>query len=451
MLKLPVSWYDLKDSLWYRPALMTAMALILSTLTIQLDHQLFGNGRMQLPWLFQGGSEGARGVLSAIAGTMMTVATTAFSVTLVALQLGSSQFSPRILRNFTGDVGNQTVLGMFIATFAYSLSVLRTVRSSTEDYGGFVPTISVTIALLMAFASVGSLIFFFHHATRTIQASVVIDRTFNDASNLMKRELRKLDQSERRLLQEVPSIPEDLHRTWIVKSNRAGYLQDSNLGALTRIASEQNAVFQVHPQVGDYINPDARLVTIWRATDAEDEIGEDLADRVRSAFELGLERTLELDVLFGLQQLTDIALLAISPGTNDPSTAITAIDRIGTAVVIAEDLSGAVVAMADNHGDIRVLHPTAPFADILGLPFDQIRPFAMGDPNVVIHVLRTLEVIAGAAKPAHVDIVRQTANCYLEQAEMQNWIASDYQRVRRAADWAMLDSDPEDHRFTGRP
>ena len=170
--RLPISFYDLKDSLWYRPALMTIAALILSFLTVQLDIYLFRDRKIELPWLFQGGAEGARGVLTAISGTMMTVATTAFSVTLVALQLGSSQFSPRILRSFTGDRGNQLVLGIFIATFAYSLSVLRTVRSETDDFTGFVPTVSVTVALLLAFTAIGTLIFFFHHATRTIQASV---------------------------------------------------------------------------------------------------------------------------------------------------------------------------------------------------------------------------------------------------------------------------------------
>lgn len=455
-LRMPISWYDLKDSLWYRPGMMTLAAIILSLITVQLDHYLFGNHRVELPWLFEGGSEGARGVLSAIAGTMMTVATTAFSVTLVALQLGSSQFSPRILRSFTGDVVNQTVLGLFIATFAYSLSVLRTVRSQTEDYVGFVPTISVTISLLLAFIAIGSLIYFFHHSTRTIQASVVIDRTYSDTSKLMRSQYKRVQNANKRILQQQLSMPEALEPIENVYASRAGYLQDSNIDTLVKIGKEADVLVQVHPQLGDYLNAGAKLVTLWQEPNGDLSGDEDaeksVTERIHDCFELGLERTLELDMLFGMQQLTDIGLLALSPGTNDPTTALQVVDRMGTAVIEAEAIAGMEVVTVDDDGAMRVIQPIPQFHEYARLPFDQIRHYSASDPNVTVHVLRTLAGVASEVSGTHEAEIRKIAREYEESAASQTWIEADHQRVREAAAWAHLGTDPGTATLvTGRP
>ncbi len=439
---LPISLYDLKDSLWYRPALMTIAALILSLLTVQLDIYLFQHQEIELPWLFQGGAEGARGVLSAIAGTMMTVATTAFSVTLVALQLGSSQFSPRILRSFTGDTGNQLVLGIFIATFAYSLSVLRTVRSETNDFTGFVPTISVTVALLLAFAAIGSLIFFFHHATRTIQASVVIDRTFNDSHKLVERTQKRHGAANRRVLPEVMTLPEQYDRLVMVKSTGAGYLRDPNIDEAISIATANTLLLEFHVGVGDYLNPGVPLATIWSNT-AENQSDRDdlveIASRVRSCFEFGMERTLEFDSLFGLQQLTDISLLALSPGTNDPTTAHSVIDRVGTTLIELEDVSGRQVACVDDDGEIRLLYPIPSYEEFARLPFDQLRHYGAADPLIVIHALQTLNQVAGQVAPANAGILKQLAMEFYDGADRSTWVPADTQRVSAAAAWALAE------------
>jgi uncharacterized membrane protein len=435
---LPFSVYDLKDSLWYRPGLMTAAAVILSLVTLQLDNWLFSTRDVQLPWLFEGGSEGARGVLTAIASTMITVATTAFSVTLVALQLGSSQFSPRILRSFTGDVGNQMVLGIFIATFAYSLSVLRAVRSEREDFEAFVPTISVTVSLVLAFVSVGSLIYFFHHATRTIQASVVIDRTLTDTRGLIEKQDTWLGEPGRRRLQEPLELPASFRILGTVASPRAGYLQDFNRGELAKLAATHAVVIRLQPRIGDYLNTGTPLVTIWQeagAIPSDNEREKPLSEAIQGCFEIGMERTLERDSLFGMQQLTDIALLALSPGTNDPTTALSVIDSVGTAVIEAASVSGAEMVCTED-GAIRLAYPVPNFGDYLHIPFDQIRYYGSSDPHVVTHVLRTLEVVAREVGPDHAPEVRCVALEYEESAAMHDWISTDVARMRQAAAWA---------------
>lgn len=452
--RLPVSWYDLKDSMWYRPGLMTLAALALSLLTVQLDIYLFGDQRIQLPLLFQGGTEGARGVLSAIAGTMMTVATTAFSVTLVALQLGSSQFSPRILRSFTGDIVNQTVLGIFIATFAFSLSVLRTVRSGTDNVEPFVPTVSVSVALLLAFMSIGSLIYFFHHSTRTIQASVVIDRTFNDTSDLIAKHVKWLEADGRRRLKERMEIPDRFREVTRVYNSKPGYLQDSNADALVNVADRYDVLIRLEPQLGDFLNIGTQVATVWHdpAINQDEPIDEEtLENDILSCLETGLERTLEYDALFGMQQLTDIALLTLSTGTNDPTTAVTVVDRMSTAVIEAAEIAGVEALFTDKDGAVRLIHPMPQFVEYARTPFDQIRLYAISDPFVIAHTLRTLAVIASNLEPKDAEIVKEIAREYEQAAALQNWIKVDADRVRAAARWVHEPGVPPHPTPTGRP
>lgn len=453
-LRLPISWYDLKDSMWYRPGLMTLAALILSLLTVQLDIYLFGDQRVELPLLFQGGVEGARGVLSAIAGTMMTVATTAFSVTLVALQLGSSQFSPRILRSFTGDVVNQTVLGIFIATFAFSLSVLRTVRSETDEMEAFVPTVSVTVALLLAFMSIGSLIYFFHYSTRTIQASVVIDRTYNDTSNLMSKHINWLKAEGRRRLKEPMQIPDRFQEFTRVYASRPGYLQDSNSSSLVSVAQKHDVLIQLTPQLGDFLNIGTQVATVWddQTTERDDPLDEEsLQNDIINCLETGLERTLEYDALFGMQQLTDISLLTLSTGTNDPTTAVTVVDRMSTAVIEAAEIAGVEALFTDQDGAVRLIHPMPQFVEYARTPFDQIRLYAISDPFVIAHALQTMAVIASNLEPNDAEVMKEIAREYEQAAALQNWIDVDVQRVRAAAQWMHTPGVPQHPTPMGRP
>lgn len=441
--KISFSWYDLRDSLWYRPALLTIAGVLLSFVTIQLDYFLFGRQGIELPFAFGGGAEGARGVLSAIASTMITVATTAFSITLVALQLASSQFSPRILRNFTGDTGNQLVLGIFIATFAYSLLVLRSVRAETEIEEAFVPTVSVSISVLLAFTAIGSLIYFFHHATRTIQASVVINRTFSDSRHLIEQTARRQAEDGRRVLPEPMVLPEHFGRLLIVKSDKAGYLHNPHIDWLLGIAHRNQLILELHVGVGKYINPGIPLVSIWHDTsvgdDTERESLGSIADSIREGFDFGIERTLEYDPLFGMQQLSDISLLALSPGTNDPTTAHSVIDRIGTSLIDIERICGRQLVFTDKDGAIRMLYPIPNFEDYARLPFDQIRHYGAVDPLIVAHVMRLLGQVASVVSPANAAIAQQLAVEMWEGSDQAKWVATDIKRVTDAGAWAIGD------------
>ena len=179
-------WESIRANFWFVPTVMVAGAVALSLVTINLDKvAAYDNWIATLGWTFTRGPEGSRAVLSTVAGSMMTITSVTFSITIVALQLASSQFGPRLLRNFMRDRGNQISLGTFIATFAYCLLILRTVNGTEEQR--FVPHISVTVGLLMALTSLGVLIYFIHHAAASIQAENVIANVGRDLDQAIAR------------------------------------------------------------------------------------------------------------------------------------------------------------------------------------------------------------------------------------------------------------------------
>lgn len=442
-------WFSMRDTLWPIPAAMTTAAVLLALLLIQLDeHVLVSNGEHRW-WLFSGGSAGARGVLSTIAGTSMTIATMAFSITIVALQLGSSQFSPRILRGFTGDRGNQVVLGIFVATFAYSLVVLRVVRTETDDQRTFVPGTAVTVALVFAFVMIGALIYFFHHATRGIQAPVIIDRAVQDTRGLIEREI---DRREAMTFHAI--MPESVAEPERIAACSAGSIQKIDLGTLTRVACDSGGVIRVWFEEGDHVLSGETLASFWMTEESEeaprarqDEQGsreqretgrEQRAEAVRSAFFLGPERTLEHDVDLGFRQVSDIALKALSPGINDPTTAIACIDRLGELLALTMDLRTGTYALHDDEERPRVLIDFDGFEVYLGIAFDQIRHYGAGDATVMLHLLETLNKLSRKTDEA---LSRRAliamAERSVEEARMQSLPQADLARISTAAAWAM--------------
>lgn len=453
--RVPFSWFEIRDSLWYRPAIMTVFAIILSFFTIWLDHRLFQQQNVQAWWLFEGGSEGARGVLTAISGTTMTVATTAFSFTLVALQLSSSQYSPRIVRNFTGDRTNQLVIGIFVSTFVYSLLVLRVVRSEYGDRDRFVPAISVSVAVTLAMISIGALIFFFHHATRTIQASVLITRTTDQAMSVIVDARKRLLEDDSWILSETAfPRPPGLRPVGMVRSKESGYVQKLHHDEMFRIASHHNLLVEVHAHPGDFLFPSDRRFTLWaypeeseadrRDREEEDEAGVDeqeengsLSSSFQHLMDIGLERTLEADVVFGLEQVSDIALRALSPGINDPNTAISSLDRIGELLILMEATSGTESARIGSDGVMRILHPELTWDEMIQAAFMQLRHYAAGDIGATLSIIRMAGRLRSHVRPRSQPALETVARDMAEAALNQLKIETDRQLIRRTLSEAL--------------
>lgn len=322
--RLQSVWEEVHSSFWFVPLLMALAAFLLSIATVSFDRTSasvkFANS---LGFVWSGGAEGARSLLSTIASSMITVAGVVFSITIVALTLASSQFGPRLLRNFVSDNGNQFTLGTFISTFLYCILILRTIRG--QDEGGFVPLISVTCGLALALASLGVLIYFIHHVSGSIQAEKLIARVGGELDAAIREHFREgpappgLQNAER----EFSKSLEALLPTSIL-ATQSGYLQRIDRDGLLSYAVRADAKIVLKQSPGDFVMENEVLAIVWAgvgASTATEEPG-----TLNEFFVLGPQRAESQDVGFGVRQLSEIAARALSPGINDPYTAMACLD-----------------------------------------------------------------------------------------------------------------------------
>jgi uncharacterized membrane protein len=309
----------LRLSLWFVPAVLAMGAAILAFVLIGVDQRLSGDAG-RLVFAFGGTAEGARAVLSVIATSMLTFTGLVFSITMLVLQLASSQLSPRVMRTFLRDRGNQGVLGLFVATFVYTLVVLHEVRAPTQAGDGFVPSLSIWVAFALLFGSVGAFIWYIDHMAHAIRASTVIEGIWRETARAIERLFPERIGSDAG--EDPRGAPEALAPDVVLGSPGTGYLVHIDEEALEGATSHADRRLELLPAVGDFVPEGSPLARLWGGWD------EAAMDDIRGAVGLGVERTLEQDAAFGFRQLVDIALRALSPGINDPSTAVQALDRI---------------------------------------------------------------------------------------------------------------------------
>lgn len=271
-----------------------------------------------IPFLISSGVDGARAVLSAIAGSMITFTGLVFSITIVTLQLTSGQFSPRVLRTFLQDRFNQLTLGVFVATFVYAMVVLRSVRGGDQGET-FVPHLGVNVAFLLVLASVVIFLFYIHHIAQSIRVATIIASIGADTRALIERR-HSLELGEHDTAQH-PAVDGQVGPSHIVTAGRPGVVVVVDDTMLVRLAERSGSVVQVLRAIGEFVPAGAPLFRVYGRHPAPDE-------QLCAGITLGEERTLDQDVGFGLRQLIDIADRALSPGVNDPTTAIQVIDQL---------------------------------------------------------------------------------------------------------------------------
>ena len=250
-------WEKLRSSYWFVPSLMALVAFGLSLGMAKLDGLYGASYVRELGWIYTGGPEGARGVLSAIASSVIGVAGTTFSITIAVLSLTSGQYGPRLLRGFMRDLGNQVVLGTFTATYLYCLLVLRTIRG-TEDTT-YVPHFSVTLGVVLAILSVAVLIYFVHHVAESIQVSHIIEEVGKDCDDAVERLFPK-DLGEPEDRSTLPGAGPEA-----VRARRIGYVESIDGEALLALAREHSLLIRIDVRPGDYVMPDGRLLSVWPA------------------------------------------------------------------------------------------------------------------------------------------------------------------------------------------
>ncbi len=363
----------LGDVFWIRPAGLVLGGVLLGEAAILAEQTATNLPGVPAAWLYSGGEAGARALLSTVAASSIGVAGTTFSITVAALSLASGQMGPRLLRNFVRDSGNQIALGIFLGTFVFALVVLRTVRGIDE--AAFVPHLGVTGALLLALLCVGTLVWFVHHVATGINVETVIDAVHQELTAAIAR----LDRG-----QPAATATACAPRGVPVVLPGQGYLRAIDEAGLADWAEAAGAVVVLRVRPGDYLFPGAAAAELVGGAG-----GDDAAAAVRGAFSVGARQAERQDLEFSVRHLVEIALRALSPGINDPFTAIAVLDRLGAVLcdIVPRRLPEPGVVRA---GRLVVYREVTDYGGLCDAMFHMIRQSAAGSPAVLIRLLETL-------------------------------------------------------------
>jgi uncharacterized membrane protein len=383
----------LRSSYWFLPSVMSILALALAVGLIALDIFKDQYGLINIPWFKLTGASGARAILSTVAASMITVTGIVFSITIVALSLASQQFGPRLLQNFMRDRGNQFVLGTVTSTFLYCLLILGTV--SEDPVFPFVPHLSTLVAVVMAVLCVGVLIYFIHHIAESIQVTNVITAVHRDLDTAIKcifpekaGESENSREDEYLLAETLPEGFDDLARP--VPALCSGFIQAIEVSGLLNLAENRDLLIRLKHRIGHFVVSGEALVEVWPA---EAEGIEDLEKTINGFFIFGHKRSQEQDMEFFINELVEIAARALSPGVNDPFTAISCINHLGNALCELAQREFPSALKKDSRNRVRlILYPTT-FEQLVGVAFNHIRQYGRSHVGVTIRLLENIEKI----------------------------------------------------------
>lgn len=416
-------WISVSSGFWFIPSLIVVLLIGLAFGLTELDRHVDAGVQRQWPALMSSDANSAREMLSAISSAIITVAGVVFSITIVTLTLASTQYSSRAVRAFMRDKVSQFILGWMTGTFAYCTAVLLMIAGAEDS---FVPSIAVFVGYVLGTAAVFALIVFIHHVTNAIQAASIIaiiavdtkasiEQTFTGAAAPSHSEL-----SER-------------GASWqVVVSRRTGYILSVDIGALAEFAGRHRTVVRMDRSAGDFVMAGKPLISVR----GENSLDERQVSELNRAHQVGRFRTVDQDPDFGIRQIVDIALKALSPGVNDTTTAVMCADYL--AVILTAAAGRWEQGNVSEGRELRVVVRGPTFDRLLSKAYDQIRQNANGNVAVITALLNTLDVLFEAVTEegrrgcvrrqvlAIEELVRRTVPSPLDRSEL-------HQHVQRTA------------------
>jgi uncharacterized membrane protein len=443
--KLRAAWARLLETLWFVPTAVGLAGMALAVVMVELSARIDPDALARFPRVFGASADSSRSLLSAIGGSVITVAGVTFSLTMVAVTQASGQYTSRILRTFMRDRPTQVVLGTFVGIFAYCVLVLRTIRSVDES--PFVPSLAVVLGIVLALVGMGALIFFVHHIASTLQASHLIERVGRETMAAVDR-LFPDDVGHEASAESRASVLAQLHGAlWHpVPAKRTGYLQSVDADRLVHIATSRGVVIRLETTIGEFVIEGTPIAATARAEHEprngteQQRRGErtsepnDEGDReIARCFVLGTFRTIDEDAGFGVRQIVDVALKALSPGVNDTTTAVTCVDWLGAVLVrLATRSIEAPFRAAD--GAVRIIARGPTFESMLALSVDEIRQNAAGNVSVLAALLAMIARVRRETRdPARCQWLDTQARLVGEHAERHVDAAHDRERLRDLA------------------
>ena len=381
-------WDQLRSSYWFVPSLLVIAAIALALLLIWADSYFQFDAGTGPSWLFLGKSESARTILSTIATAMITIVSLTFSMTIVVLTLASSQFGPRLLYNFMRDRSNQIALGVFVACFVYCLLILRTVQSGSI---AFVPHLGTTGAMIFAVLSIGVLIHFIHHIAESIQANTVIANVRHELETIVQRVLPPAtdqDEVEEPELQRLLDLVENGAAP--IVTDARGILQAVEEEALLRWAVSHDVLVRIRHRPGDFVIRGNIVCDIF----PRERVPHEAISSLHACLRFGHHRTLVQDIEFAFLQLVEIAVRALSPGINDPFTAMSCVEELASGLALVSQRAAQPQLLRDGEGTPRILSKPVDFEGIADIAFNQIRQNGAAHPAVMIRMLEAIRALA---------------------------------------------------------
>jgi uncharacterized membrane protein len=385
--RLRTLWDAARTSLWLIPSLMIVVGFALAVTMLNIDVRWARGDRTEFWWVNHGDGEDARNLLSTLLGATITMASMAFSVTVVALTLAASSYGSRLIRIFQADLRTQVTLGAFALTIVYCLIVLRSIhgRASVAD----VPHASVTLGTVLGFACVVALLFFISGVARSLVADEVVRRARDDIDASLAA-LPPLDASSLPDFASGDLPPNFENEAEKVALPHEGYVKATDYEALVDWATARNVVIRADFRAGDFIVEGDKRVLIFPPTGDPERVRQEIGRFIVT----GDERTPTQDLEFSIRHLVEVAVRALSPGVNDPFTAAVAIDRLRGALSRLAGRRLPLERLRDQNGVLRLKRRTSTFEGLVGTSLHQIRQAGSSHPFVLIHMLEALEAIA---------------------------------------------------------
>ncbi len=389
MKKFKYYWNELKMTFWFIPVLILIISILMSIGFVYLD------GIVTIPReglariFFVNSPDSARSILTTISGAMIGAAGTVFSITLVALTLASSQFGPRLVKNFMYVRLNQIVLGSYISTYLYCLLVLNAIRESNGYV--FIPSISIFIAILAALINIILLIVFIHQIAVSIQPDKVID----DISKVIYDQVKSIfpeekdEEVEKIQKHIIPSIKSKYQHITPIVCPKSGYLQYIDNETLLDLVSKYDGMLDLHYRLGNYAVQGLELGLLY----THDLLDKEKIDNIRDQFLIKTSKTARQDIEYSIYQMVEIAVRALSPGVNDPFTAFIIIDNLTAVLCYLAKKKFPLKYMADKEKNLRLITNSLEFEIVLDAAFNQIRQYSVGSASVIIKLMEALITI----------------------------------------------------------
>lgn len=429
-------WDSFRSSFWFVPSIMSLFAIALAMGTCQLDEMIASSNR-ELSW-FSTTAEAARSTLSSVAGATIALAGVVFSITVLTLSIASSQFGSRLVRNVMSDSIADLVIGQYVGTSLYCMLVLQTVREGKNGTDVFTPQLGTAVGLILGLICMGMLILFIHHVATAMQAPTIITAVARDLDLAVDRLFperigERPDEEESRLsIEDLRAELSDNNIT--VASQAEGYIEGIDGESLVSLACEAEGVVELLCKPGDFVTREKLLARIWlpRDTEKTEDMTTSYINSVNRVIIVGPRRTPRQDVGYAARELVEIALRALSPGINDPFTAMSCVDRLGGALGRLVERSVPVRIRRDDDSVARVLITEADgFPDVLIQSFGQIREYGASSTAVSLTILKALtEITNHASRPDDIHAIRGEAEALQTAYVDQHIVKQDLETFR---------------------